>query len=99
MPSTQIAYSTALNVRAICQSRSAPDRLVALVGQIISQSRFEIIGNTKVTFIKRAAVHSVVVSQTRLRSLTQPDATVCEPKRRSSLQIPVLRVRLDSRAW
>lgn len=65
MPSTQIAYPKALNVWAIYRGKSAPNALVALVGQIITQSRVEVIGNTKVAFTKRAAVYSVVVGQNR----------------------------------
>ena len=65
MPSTQIAYPKALNVWATDRSKSAPNALVALVGQAVTQSRVKITGNTKVMLTERAAVYSVVVGQNR----------------------------------
>jgi hypothetical protein len=97
MRSTQIAYPKALNVWAIDWSKSTPNALVALVGQIVTQSRVEITENTKVALAERATVYAIVISQYRCWSLTQPGATIREPERRSSLEIPILRVCLDSR--
>ena len=65
MPSTQVAYPKALNVWATDWGKSTPDALVALVGQIVAQSRVEIAENTKVAFTERAAVYTIVVGQYR----------------------------------
>ena len=95
LPSTQITYPPSFGISTSDRSVSTPNTLVALVVENITQSRVLPVWKAQVAFPQRATIYTIVVGQHRRWLLTQPAATVREPERSSSLQVPVLGVRLD----